>query len=104
MSVSHDAKSPPRMPFADLLATVQLLEASGRVLDSFVETAVLRHCCARLQHRHWWCFAGKLDPHVSHSRSSPSCSGSVPGRGQYCPIPLLLRGVLEFIVAHRFKH
>ena len=45
MSVSADATSLPHMSFADLLATVKLLGASGRVPDSFVDT-VLRDCGA----------------------------------------------------------
>ena len=38
VGASADADSLPRMVFANLLATVQLLEASGRVPDSFVDT------------------------------------------------------------------
>ena len=38
VSVSDNATSLPRMVFADLLATVQLLGGSGRVPDSFLDT------------------------------------------------------------------
>ena len=38
VSESTDSTSLPHMSFADLLATVQFFEASGRVPDSFLET------------------------------------------------------------------
>ena len=38
VSTSDDATSLPRMAFADLLATIQLLESRGRVPDAFLDT------------------------------------------------------------------
>ena len=98
VSVSDDATSLPLMVFADLLATVKLLKSRSRVPDAFLDT--LRSYVIVASDFNIAIGGASLADSICAFRipDSPSCSGSVPGRRQYCPFSLSSRGVPRVVI------
>ena len=102
VSVSSGATSLPPMSFADLMMTIQFFESSsGRVLDSFLDSLRAYIVVAP----DFDLAIGGFDPHVWLALLRPfgSCSWSVPGRGQYCPVFVSPLGFLGFVTPHHFE-